>query len=74
MVVFLHYSIPVGDYSIVIVLWSIELVVGKSQLVLGSSNWIRVGLISKMYVRYVEVVCHINAPYAASRSIYKKMW
>ena len=58
MVFWLHYAIPVPHQPIVIVLRSVYLVVGERQLILRSSDWIRVCLITKVDVRYVEIVRH----------------
>ena len=58
MIVFLDNVVPIACHSVVIVLRPIQLVVGKSQLVLGSPYWIGVGLIPKVNVRNVEIVCH----------------
>lgn len=58
MIAILNYSIPVLRHPAVIVLRPIQLVVGEGQLVLGSSYWIGVGLIPKMDIRNVEIVCH----------------
>ena len=67
MVILLHDAIPVLDDSVVIVLRTIQLVMGEGDVVLCSSNWVRVSLIPKMYVRYVEVIGNQNMiPYVNS--------
>ena len=59
MVVWLYYCVPILGHSVVVVLRAIQLVVGEGQIVRRPANWIGVRLISKVYVRYVEVVCHL---------------
>ena len=58
MIVWLHYAVPVLLYSVVVVLRPIQLVVRECHLILCSPNGVRVGLVAKVDVRYVEVVCH----------------
>ena len=58
MIIFLHYGVPVLRHSVVIVLRPIQLVVGKGQLVLCAPDWVRVSLVPKVDVRYVEIVRH----------------
>ena len=58
MIFWLHHPIPVPCHAVVIVLRTIQLVVGERQLILRSSDRIRVCLIPKVDVRYVEVVRH----------------
>lgn len=58
MIAILNYSIPVLRHPVIVILRPIQLVVGEGQLVLSSSYWIGVGLIPKMDIRNVEIVCH----------------
>ena len=59
MVVWLYYCVPVLGHSVVVVLRAIQLVVGEGQIVRRPPNGICVCLVAKVYVRYVEVVCHL---------------
>ena len=58
MVFVLHDAIPVLADSVVKFLRPIQLVVRECQLVLRPANWVCVGLVAKVDVRNVEVVCH----------------
>lgn len=61
MVVLPNDGVPIVDYPTIIVLRPEKLVVGECKLILCASDWIRVSLIPKVDVRYVEIVglCHV---------------
>ena len=50
MVCWLNYGVPVVGQPVVVVLRPIQLVVRERQVVLRPSQWVRVSLISKVYV------------------------